>query len=718
MLTNLKKPYFVFIPFLILFLQNFIIFYNHFFNKIGFPWDFDKSYFVTPAFWTVAISKGIFPQWVPFQSMGYPLFMKANSAFHYPFYWVFPLFSIPYTLQMAVYFQIFHIFLGSVGMFFFLLCICKSPKYAIIGAVAFQFFGGFYGNSSHADIVRGISLLPWLFYVLTLNLDKPSITKKTLFVPIIIFFIATGAYPGIFIASVFIMAAFILAQTFNLFTNGFGKTKSLKIGSSLFGLLFLGLLLSMVHLGVFIDSGDELSRSVDRSELKYNVLGIEEFPGFFMSNSPIPAGITMSSSFLTLPILIFASFIPWSFIKKYWIFFMVFSIGILMAIGNQTPFWNFITGIVPLLDLSRFLISDYRVFIALPCILFGVLGIKAIIERQLPLRSYLYRLPFVFGWFITGLFILHDNSSRASQLYFNQASLDFQTSLAIIIFVSTLIIIFLHLKLKLQPTNFLTGSVLILIIFGSLIVIDGGRVISDMETWKRGEYDERYVKFNVPLEKNGKLRTYDIFENIPDTRPERKITINLNQLSWRGVLTGEYMMQDSGKYTALKSRTIVESNDIYQNYMFMKWTPILLDSPNLDGNKILIDEQIFSNIENMQPNSVIQTHYGINDIRYTVSLTEPKLMVENEMYFPGWTATLVYPGKEVPLEAIEVNEVFRAWALPAGEYQMEASFEFPNYSTYQIISLGSFIIWIVIVIVYLIKTRRRNGIRTMPQNLG
>jgi len=75
-------------------------------------------------------------------------------------------------------------------------------------------------------------------------------------------------------------------------------------------------------------------------------------------------------------------------------------------------------------------------------------------------------------------------------------------------------------------------------------------------------------------------------------------------------------------------------------------------------------------------------------------------MIENESFFPGWTATLIYPDKQVQIQAIEVNDVFRAWVLPAGEYEMKANFQFPNYFTYQIISLGSFVTYILIIVVF------------------
>ena len=244
-------------------------------------------------------------------------------------------------------------------------------------------------------------------------------------------------------------------------------------------------------------------------------------------------------------------------------------------------------------------------------------------------------------------------------------------------------------------------SFVVLIIFTSIIVIDGFRVISDMEIWQKDPFDKSYVDAGIPLEKNGKLITYSIFENIPDTRPERKITTHLKDFAWIGLLTGDYMMQDSGRHVALNSRTIVESNSIYSDYMLMKWTPIFLDHTiDTEGNQIILEEKVFSEIETYNEKSVVQTRYGINEITYSVSLNEPQLMIENESFFPGWTATLIYPDKQVQIQAIEVNDVFRSWALPAGEYEMKSNFQFPNFVTYQIISLSAFATCALVIVVF------------------
>jgi len=160
--------------------------------------------------------------------------------------------------------------------------------------------------------------------------------------------------------------------------------------------------------------------------------------------------------------------------------------------------------------------------------------------------------------------------------------------------------------------------------------------------------------------------------------------------------------QDTVSGAILKPRALVESNDIYTQYMLMRWTPILLDpnSVQIDNNRITLQEKIFTNLKSSDRDYIKQTHYGIDDITYKVSLDKPMLLVENEMYFPGWKATLIFPDKEIEIDALVTNEVFRSWLLPQGDYEMKANFQFPNLILYKMISVIAFVIWISIVIIY------------------
>ena len=204
----------------------------------------------------------------------------------------------------------------------------------------------------------------------------------------------------------------------------------------------------------------------------------------------------------------------------------------------------------------------------------------------------------------------------------------------------------------------------------------------------------------MPLEKNGKLITYEIFERTSSERPEREITELPYLFSWKGYLYGDFMMQDYG-HTKLLAAETIESNPIYTEFMMAKWTPILLEKNSVNLSEIMVSEDIFSNPPPLTTsNNVIQTHYGVNDIIYDVSLAEPMLLVENEMYFPGWKAILIYPDKEVEIDALITNEVFRSWLLPPGNYEMKAYFNFPNFALFQITSVIAFVIWISTMIFY------------------
>ena len=688
--------------YIFLLIQNVAIFWAHYFSNVGFPLDFPMTYYAWPAFWTTAISTGIFPQWIPYQSMGYPLAINAQSGLYYPIFWLFPLLHIPFTLQGAVIVQTLHVLFGSIGMFLLLNLIFKSSRYAFIGAVAFQFFGGFYSNAEHSDIIRAFSIAPWLFYVIKLNIDKPSITRRTLFIPIVIYFLATGSYPGNFISSLFIIPIFLCLEIFHSYLKV--KRRALKVGAAMFGLIVIGISISAIHIGPIWQERNELTRFISLTP-QHTGLWKKDIPALFMSSRPISGEPSMISTFVTLPMLIFASFISISAIKKHWIFITILILSILMVAGPHSAFWHKITSAVPALKLSRFPSSDYRVFIAIPIIVLGTAGLKSIIECRISWKEFVLRAAFVITWFSLGVYSLYSAM--------NHAFINFQITAAIFILSAVIsFIIYYSRKNKFLDNAsgtskpiILSGMALVIVVL--LISMDGLRVVSDMQTWKEIPFNRLYIDNNVPLEKDGKLITYSIFQNIPNERPTRE-AVGIYNYSWRGYLQGSYMMGDYAN-TILNARYIVESNDTYRQYMLMKWTPILVEpslaKPN-DSTKIILPVSTFSNTtesvfqEPNPANQVVQTRYGINDISYKVTLKDPKLMVENEIYFPGWQADLIFPHKEMKLQASVVNDVFRAWLLPAGDYIMIAHFHFPNLIIYQTITVISFGVWIFIVVRY------------------
>jgi len=250
--------------------------------------------------------------------MGFPFLLIVNSGFNYPFLWIFPLLGIQYTLDAAVIFQNIHILFGSIGMFVFLRYILKNDKYALVGAFAFQLSGGFYTSSAFPDVTRFLAISPWMFYVFTLNFEKSTIERKILFIPLIIYLIITGAYPGTIISSIFVMTIFIILQTIHSFLHKKSRWINTKKTVIMFALLFLGVGISTIHLGPFLQYGDELARFQDFELLDRHTLNSVNLPSLFMpsTSSPELSSRFFNSLYVTLPILILACFTPFSAIKK------------------------------------------------------------------------------------------------------------------------------------------------------------------------------------------------------------------------------------------------------------------------------------------------------------------------------------------------------------------------------------------------------------------
>lgn len=683
---------------------------------MGFVADFSLVYYAWPAFFITSISNGVFPQWIPFQSMGYPFMLNAQTGLFYPAFWIFIISGIQYTLDAAVIMQVIHVFIGSVGMFFFLNFLFRSRKYALVGAIAFQFFNGFYFQAPYPDIIRAFALIPWIFYLITLNLEKPTLHRKILFIPIVVYFIATGGHPINFISMMFMMFLFVILQTVNYFFNHKKNLRFLIIFGSLGSLLVLGLVISTIHLGPFLGYGEELTRwdpNVRRGNLP---LMFEDLERIFV---PLPSyeghGVE-NAHYILLPILIFAAFIPYSLIRKYWIFFVILLVGFLMALHDQTFFQPTIKYIFPILDLGRWILVTYSIFIIIPIIIFAISGLKSIIETKFSKRQLAIRFSIIASLFFYSLFSIYSDDI-----------LHPQSIISLIIFVVCLatILVWQSKRSLILSKKVTSYTVAFLIIFTIIISIDGFRFINDIQYWQLNQVDEYYSSFGLPLQKNGNLVSYEIFNNLPTERPEREKIVPLvnyrdpkwlekYELRFRGYLDGSYHMNDLGG-TIIKSSNFARGTPQYSSFMYMKWTPILLDYLHEDtttdtigtsflygdNGKVTLPKYLFDDLTTKPiDNSVIQTHYGINKINYKVTLEEPKLMVENEMYFPGWSATLIFPEKQVELNAIQANDVFRAWLLPAGDYEMKAHFEFPNLLTFQTISITGFIIWISIVIAF------------------
>ena len=86
---------------------------------------------------------------------------------------------------------------------------------------------------------------------------------------------------------------------------------------------------------------------------------------------------------------------------------------------------------------------------------------------------------------------------------------------------------------------------------------------------------------------------------------------------------------------------------------------------------VFLDRPLGDEIHNANPGTVRQTETGPNQLDFLVNASGPCLLVQNDLAYPGWQATL--DGQKTPMAV--ADGVFRAVAVPAGEHQVGFRFQ-------------------------------------------
>ena len=59
---------------------NLAVYWRHWVGQASFTNDFPAGYYASTAYWIAAVGSGEWPQWMPYESMGYPAAMNVHSG--------------------------------------------------------------------------------------------------------------------------------------------------------------------------------------------------------------------------------------------------------------------------------------------------------------------------------------------------------------------------------------------------------------------------------------------------------------------------------------------------------------------------------------------------------------------------------------------------------------------------------------------------------------
>ena len=654
---------------------NILIFHDHWMGRSSFTFDFPEGYYATVAYWITSVQSGEWPQWIPYQSMGYPVLMNPQIGIFYPPFWLFVLLRIPYTLYAANIFQVLHVFWGSVGVLLLARRLYRSLIIAECGAVAFLFFGGFYSNAEHADFIRGFAWIPWLLWISLLNDNPKTIewrgrTFHTCLVPsnaalsVFVVCFITGAYTGQMIAGLTMLALFVLAQAVRR-SSLVGKRIALTDAGAQLFLIGLGVMMTAAFLLPTFYLTRELTRAQTTSGLVLWLYYPRYLFNFIFPSNLVHGGADYSMYGAQLPITlwIFLPLAALASLRKLFPFLLVASVAAVMCLAVTNPIAQVIRRLIPALGLSRFPAGEYREFIYLALLLLMLAGLRRAIDRSENVwrsTSLSLGVLIVFG-FVCIAFMQHDLAPSFLQPFLKLMKQSLWMGVAAI----TVCVV---ARLTRAPALVVIGLPL-LTVAAMMPVITGMKTFwSDPDAVKN-----YYTNQGFSLTRNGKLTTFGIFERADSSRPLRKTAANREWLSWRGYLDGSYMTNDSGGSISL-SRAQVEAEPTLFRFVEA--------GSKLVGIECASETAVCSSTPPKVPVLRLpevgrSVRYGRNSILYDVQVAGTSLAVENELYIAGWHA--LCDGKQIPV--LKVDGALRGWIVPGGSHQVKLYYQTPFLKT-------------------------------------
>ena len=676
---------------------NLIIFRNHYFGNDCFPWDFWKTYYAIIPFWTTAMRQHVLPEWVPFSGMGFPFFINLQSSFFYPPLWLFVLPGIHYTLHAAVIMQCLHVLWGACGAFLLLRVLTGDWRSALFGALAYQFFGGFYCNAEHMDIVRAYAWLPWLFWAAT---GKGSLQVRNFLLPGIFYCVATASYPGNLVSHSVFLGVYIVYQFCERSPHSNRKNTLIVVG-----LLSVGILMSVVAVGPAFLLRNQLTRGNE-------VVAASPWPvsnwlsviaPWATGRAAIPirgyfGDVSMISAFVGVPTLALIILIPRAVAKAFGVWWVLLIFALALAQGSISMFRQMAVTILPVLGLSRMASSDYRGLIALALIVLAAGSLSAFLattrdaQRQL-VRQRLKYLCLVPAIVMSGIFIVFLPVQEFLWL--------------LIIWAATVLALYIQLPNVRYSQWYLLTVLCLLTVAGGLHVVSVSAVTwtaqgADMDAMYRRKIGFRTSKWPLPVRKKIDGAT---------TRPHRGDR-KPGDFGWSGYLDGTYQMADWGN-SVLEASAKLDTDQVLRSYMLEPLMPLVF--PNVQNLSLDVVrgrlEQGASGVFEQLQNAVTPVKYGLNGIVYHVTLTTDAVLVENEIWFPGWEGKLERDAKSTEkILATSVGNSLRAWRLPAGRYKLVTQFRTPYLRACAVISLAGLAMYVgLIAIAYRRWPREANS---------
>lgn len=682
-MSNRTKAVFTYlVPIAVLCVVNLGTFFAHYSGKMSFPWDFVAGYHANSYGWYSAGSIFDPPGWMPWADMGFPSFLALQSGA-----WYLPLafldaVGIDYTIHVATVFQSLHVLVGAVGAYFlfrrFEFCVWT----ALLGALAYHFTAAFYSGQQFVDIVRAAAILPWLWLVF-----HPDFIMRSKVAPVVasalLWQFLVAAYPGNIVSTAYASMAFCLIAVV-----GIKHRRDRILYLSLVGSAAIAaLMMAMIKWYPIISQRTHLSyEPISKFVLEWKLLATILLPydvDFF------PGDLAMRSLWLPLILLWGISFVKLrAAAEMLGAALVTLTFLMIMAVPSS----SFLMGLLPGMQASRFLVSDWRPIFQIGMIFLAVSGWRRVLAAEYGQAAVLVRGSIAVVAFLVLI-------GTASKLGYPSADL-----LVVVVIVAVMALVGSWIGLLARDRMILAKARPLVILLLCLFVTSEAVLFQFQQdkTWREpwnpaiealvyGDTVDGFIDSQVADQRAGRRQSRYVLSADPGDalKSKRSLAYNRCWYSHTYCVFGYNNLKMSAPHKIFAGALAGEGG---KDLLAFARRPqqLMVLSPGDSGlvHGLTRENQESSAIgQNLEGVSVEFRSYLPGEVVYRITVPRSVLMVENEIWWSGWNVSYCNEaGCSSPAATKQTPQGLRSWVLDRGSWDVVLKYD----DTYSRMSYGLF----------------------------
>ena len=657
-----------------------LVFRQQLFDHWTLPWDFLGGYTTTPAFVAASVRDGHLLSWSPFVASGFPVDVDTQAGVYFPGWWLLGVLHISATLRVLTAVQVAHVLFGSLGTLALGRARGLKWTWAALAAVAYLFFGGFYGEAEHADIFRGFAYLPWLLWSLTPPGEKERWTRLAA-LPLLAWLIVSGAYPGQLVS--FGLSGLLYAS---VALWGAGRAVWQRHRRALVFAVVAAVSVCVAALLPYLraEQAHELYRAFEPTSAVRAGESISplDLLGLYLNNFAWTPDGTVTAWAVGIPMLVGLACVRWEALRRQAPLVVCGTVALVLAMAPKIGVIGRAMTSVHLLFPSRFPAAEYKSVVAVALVVLGAESWSQLASRREPWRAVLVGCVLV-----AGALLAPSTYAQPTRVLWLLA--------AVVVASSALALVRLHPR------------VLAALLIG-LVIIDGVReaydyrLLGHISPWRVSSTEAAAY-----LGRDGDVRELPArLKQAPTSRPARvppaaplsQYPTGTNSDSSGWVADGYHLIDYGG--TIERVLWQAEHNPAWLSLLLEPWHGYTFPCATVgcgNGAVHLPASSVW------RPSPAVRTlSYGTESIVYAVNTAEPVLMVENELAIRGWHSNTQL------VHSINAGIPLRAWRLAPGRYTFVASFQEPGRELQLSAAVVALIAWLGCA---LLVSRRSIGAR-------